>query len=106
MDGDVLAVVVSLHLALIVLHSGAAPASHGLAVQVGFNLTRISMCSSLPPSVSSKVFHLMFPTTPHSVLTVGKSTSFSTMAHSSQVTGVHFSVPAQTLFPFSSTFQS
>merc|ERR1719508_611215 len=38
MDGDVPTVVVSLHLALVVLHSGAAPASHGLAVQVGFNL--------------------------------------------------------------------
>merc|ERR1712112_209477 len=59
----------------------------------------ISMCSSFPPSTSSKVFHLMLPTTSHWVLTVGKSTSFSTIEHSSQVTGVHFSVPAHTWRP-------
>merc|ERR1712096_311181 len=66
----------------------------------------ISMCSSFPPSTSSRVFHLMLPTTSHWVLTVGKSTSFSTIEHSSHVTGVHFSVPAHTLFPLASTSQS
>merc|ERR1719219_253119 len=106
MDGDVPAVVVSLHLALVVLHSGTAPSGDRLAVQVGFNLAcdlHVLFISSIH---LSKVFHLMLPTTSHWVLTVGKSTSFSTIEHSSQVTGVHFSVPAHTLFPLASTSQS
>ena len=45
----------------------------------------------------AKSAHLIWETVLHSLLTEGKSTCFSTILHSSQVTGVQVSEPAQTL---------